>query len=51
MHINIYMQIHVNISKYILYVCVFYIGLHNKYSQYTHILYKQKCFLDAINHN
>ncbi len=29
-------------------MCV-YLYIHNKYTQYTHILYKQKLILDAIN--
>ncbi len=48
MNINMYMEIHGNIYKYILYVCYLYI--HNKHTQYTHIYYVNKTFiLDAIN--
>ncbi len=49
-YINIYMKI---LSKYIQNVCVF-IYIHNKYTQYTHILCKQKRLfwmqLIVINH-
>ncbi len=45
MNINIYMQIHVNIFQ-IYAVCVrLYI---HKYTQHTHILFKQTFILDAI---
>ncbi len=42
---------HVNTCKYFqnIYCTCVYLYIHNKYTQYTHILYKQKLILDAIN--
>ncbi len=40
------MYIHVNVKKYIPYVCVFII---NKHSTHTYIMYTKTFILDAIN--
>ncbi len=53
MNTNIYMQIHVHIFFiYCVCVCVCVsVDIHNQYTQYTHVLYKQKLILDVINHD
>ncbi len=46
---KLYKYIHVNIFKIdTVSVCLY---MHNKYAQYTRILYKQIFILDAINHD
>ncbi len=48
-----YKYLHVNAGKYFQNICCMcvHLNIHNKHTQYTHIMYTKTFILDAINHD